>query len=98
MDELTDTAVPENIRLNRAMDLEKPYSKWIITPILINITKSSLCVSGEANVIKRIKEIVNKNHIWRSYIGMGYYNTKIPHTILRNMLENPGWYLIFKKR
>ena len=47
--------------------------------------------SGEANVIKRIKEIVNKNHIWRSYIGMGYYNTKIPHTILRNMLENPGW-------
>ena len=58
----------------------------------------SLCVSGEANVIKRIKEIVNKNHIWRSYIGMGYYNTKIPHTILRNMLENPGWYLVFKHK
>ena len=46
---------------------------------------------GEANVIKRIKQIVAKNQIWRSYIGMGYYNTKIPHTILRNMLENPGW-------
>jgi len=71
LDELTDTAVPENIRLNRAMDLEQPYS--------------------EANVIKRIKQIVDKNQIWRSYIGMGYYNTKIPHTILRNMLENPGW-------
>merc|ERR1719331_3546048 len=71
LDELTDTAVPENIRLNRAMDLEQPYS--------------------EANVIKRIKQIVEKNQIWRSYIGTGYYNTKIPHTILRNMLENPGW-------
>ena len=29
--------------------------------------------------------------VWRSYIGMGYYNTCIPHTILRNMFENPGW-------
>ena len=46
---------------------------------------------GEADVLKRIKEIAGKNQIWRSYIGMGYYNTKIPHTILRNMLENPGW-------
>jgi glycine dehydrogenase len=42
-------------------------------------------------VIKRIQEIVSKNKIWRSYIGMGYYNTKTPHTILRNMFENPGW-------
>merc|ERR1719320_762490 len=46
---------------------------------------------NEADVLKRIKEIAGKNQIWRSYIGMGYYNTKIPHTILRNMLENPGW-------
>ena len=71
LDELTDMAVPANIRLNRTMDLERPYS--------------------EANVIKRIKEIIGKNQIWRTYIGMGYYNTKIPHTIQRNIFENPGW-------
>jgi len=71
LDELTDAAVPENIRLNRQLDLEKPYS--------------------EANVIQHIKDIVKKNIIWRSFIGMGYYDTKIPHTILRNMFENPGW-------
>ena len=50
-----------------------------------------MLVTGEVDVLKRIKEIAGKNQIWRSYIGMGYYNTKIPHTILRNMLENPGW-------
>ena len=43
------------------------------------------------DLIKRFQDIMSKNKLWRSYIGMGYYNTKIPHTILRNMLENPGW-------
>ena len=34
---------------------------------------------------------MSKNKLWRSYIGMGYYNTLMPHTILRNLFENPGW-------
>uniref|UniRef100_A0A0K2TMQ3 Glycine cleavage system P protein n=1 Tax=Lepeophtheirus salmonis TaxID=72036 RepID=A0A0K2TMQ3_LEPSM len=46
---------------------------------------------SEEGLIKRIKEIVSKNKIWRTYIGMGYYNTSIPHTIQRNIFENPGW-------
>ena len=46
---------------------------------------------SEHALIQRIQGIANKNKMWRSYIGMGYYNTCIPHTILRNMFENPGW-------
>jgi len=46
---------------------------------------------SEFQVLKRINEIGDKNQVWRSYIGMGYYGTCIPHTILRNVLENPGW-------
>lgn len=46
---------------------------------------------GEYELIKRIREISEKNQIWRSYIGMGYYNCCVPHTILRNIFENPGW-------
>lgn len=42
-------------------------------------------------MIDRIRDIAQKNEIWRSYIGMGYHNCYVPHTILRNIFENPGW-------
>ncbi|XP_071811329.1 glycine dehydrogenase (decarboxylating), mitochondrial-like isoform X1 [Apostichopus japonicus] len=46
----------------------------------------------ESEVLKDLKVIAEKNQIWRSYIGMGYNNCHTPYPILRNVLENPGWY------
>ncbi|KAJ8979508.1 hypothetical protein NQ317_015686 [Molorchus minor] len=46
---------------------------------------------SEYELIKRIRNISERNQIWRSYIGMGYYNCCVPHTIMRNIFENPGW-------
>ncbi|XP_046617815.1 glycine dehydrogenase (decarboxylating), mitochondrial isoform X1 [Neodiprion virginianus] len=46
---------------------------------------------NEYELIKRIREVSEKNQVWRSYIGMGYHNCSVPHTILRNIFENPGW-------
>ncbi|XP_061401002.1 glycine dehydrogenase (decarboxylating), mitochondrial-like [Musca vetustissima] len=46
---------------------------------------------NEHELIVRIRNIAKKNQIWRSYIGMGYHNCHVPHTILRNIFENPGW-------
>ncbi|ELK07008.1 Glycine dehydrogenase [decarboxylating], mitochondrial [Pteropus alecto] len=45
----------------------------------------------ENEILATLRAISSKNQIWRSYIGMGYYNCSVPQTILRNLLENSGW-------
>ncbi|KAM9329715.1 glycine dehydrogenase (decarboxylating), mitochondrial [Gastrophryne carolinensis] len=45
----------------------------------------------ENEVLEKLHGIASKNKIWRSYIGMGYYNCSVPQAILRNLLENAGW-------
>ena len=45
----------------------------------------------EFSYLKKTKEIADKNKVYRSYIGTGYYGTITPSVIQRNILENPGW-------
>lgn len=49
----------------------------------------------EAAAIAQLKEIASKNQIFRSFIGMGYYDCITPPVIQRNILENPGWYTAY---
>ena len=50
---------------------------------------------AEHEAIARLREIAAKNRITKSYIGLGYYGTHTPGVILRNILENPGWYTAY---
>jgi glycine dehydrogenase len=47
---------------------------------------------SEYEYLKRIWEIVSKNRVYKTYIGLGYYDTIFPSVIQRNILENPAWY------
>ena len=46
----------------------------------------------EHEVLAALRGLAGKNRVWRSYLGMGYHDTLTPPVILRNILENPGWY------
>lgn len=49
----------------------------------------------EVEALAALKATAAKNKINRSFIGMGYYDTHVPNVILRNVLENPGWYTAY---
>ena len=50
---------------------------------------------SESAALAKLKAIASKNQVYRSFIGMGYYNCITPPVILRNILENPGWYTAY---
>ncbi|MCC6677392.1 MAG: aminomethyl-transferring glycine dehydrogenase [Phycisphaerales bacterium] len=77
LDELADATVPPGIRLKKPLHLAG-------LP-----TDRSL---GERETLERLAAIAGQNKIFKSYIGMGYYDTITPGVILRNIMENPGWY------
>jgi glycine dehydrogenase len=46
----------------------------------------------EQEFLKHMRSLASKNKVYRTFIGQGYYNNFTPNVVLRNILENPGWY------
>ncbi|MFT4938897.1 MAG: glycine dehydrogenase [Paraglaciecola sp.] len=60
-------------------------------PASLNIGESQT----EVEALAYLKSVAAKNKVNRSFIGMGYHDTHTPNVILRNVLENPGWYTAY---
>ncbi len=50
---------------------------------------------SERDALLALERIANRNQLFTSLIGLGYHNTILPNVILRNVLENPGWYTAY---
>ncbi len=50
---------------------------------------------SEAEALAELRDIASKNQVWRSFLGQGYSDTVTPPVILREILENAGWYTAY---
>ncbi|MGQ0827534.1 MAG: aminomethyl-transferring glycine dehydrogenase [Bacteroidota bacterium] len=66
-------------------------------PAAIRLKKPLNLPAGmtEYDYHKHLRAIAAKNKVFKTYIGLGYYNTIIPPVVQRNVLENPGWYTAY---
>ena len=74
----------------------KSLSELINNTVPEKILSKDVLSIGEPNseyeALRKLKAISKKNQIYSNFIGMGYYGTYTPNVIVRNILENPGWY------
>jgi len=75
--------------LDALIDATVPSGIRLQRPLAIHHSLS------EFDALANLRGMAKKNQIFRSYLGLGYYNTITPPVILRNILENPGWYTAY---
>jgi len=78
-----------------ASSIASLIEKTIPANIRLNSELDIADAMSEAEYLKHITELGNKNKVLKSFIGLGYYETIVPSVILRNVLENPGWYTAY---
>ena len=88
-------AVQKMLEVMGISSLDELIDKTV--PQAIRLTRSLNIADemSEYNALGKLKAIASQNQVYRSYIGMGYNNCITPPVILRNILENPGWYTAY---
>ncbi|KAH8098569.1 glycine dehydrogenase [Aureococcus anophagefferens] len=90
LDELVSSTVPANIRLTEP--LEPGQDKGDSTLELGSHQSEAM---AETEALALLETMAKKNKVLKSMMGLGYHETHTPLVILRNMLENPGWYTAY---
>jgi glycine dehydrogenase len=85
----------EMLKVVKAKSVDEVINQTVPTNIRLKKALNLPAPQSEYEFLKEFKKLVSKNKIYKSYIGTGYYNCITPAVILRNILENPGWYTAY---
>jgi len=88
----TDAEIQEMLGVLGLASLEALIQATIPENIRLKTPLNLPAQQNEQQVLGRLKDLAQQNHMYRSYIGMGYYDCLTPPVIVRNILENPAWY------
>ena len=78
-----------------AKNLEQLIDETVPDNILLSSPLDLEPAMSEYEYLAHIKELSEKNKVFKSYIGLGYNEAIVPSVIQRNILENPGWYTAY---
>lgn len=78
-----------------AVSLDALISETVPANIRLEQPMTLAEAKSEADMLTTMKQFAKQNQVKRTFIGQGYYNTFTPNVILRNVLENPGWYTAY---
>lgn len=80
---------------SKADSLDHLIEQTVPAKIRLDNAMSLDAPMSEADMLAKIKTFADMNTVQRTFIGQGYYNNFTPNVILRNVLENPGWYTAY---
>src|SRR6187402_201615 len=90
-----DKETAEMLKVVGVASLDELIDQTIPKNIRLKKSLNLPAAQSEAAFLKTFKTLASKNKVFKSYIGTGYYNCTTPGVILRNILENPGWYTAY---
>jgi glycine dehydrogenase len=88
----TETEIADMLKTVGADSLDQLIDQTIPEPIRTDTPLDLPDGLSETDYISKLKSTLAQNHIFKSYIGLGYHPTRTPSVIQRNIFENPGWY------
>ncbi|MSO68762.1 MAG: glycine dehydrogenase (aminomethyl-transferring) [Alphaproteobacteria bacterium] len=91
----SETDVQEMLGVLGLPNLDALIERAVPESIRSRLPASFGAARSEADVLEELRQLAAKNRVNRSLIGLGYYDTITPPVILRNVLENPGWYTAY---
>ena len=87
--------VEQMLKVMKVASVEDLIAQTIPAGIRLKKSLNLPVAKSEYEFLQDFKKMASKNKLYKSYMGMGYYNTITPGVILRNILENPGWYTAY---